>query len=62
MQVMAQRLADDQIIELINTCVEGDASDLLLTYDDFKILLADRAYGYVATAIKEICPVSSTPD
>jgi hypothetical protein len=56
---MAERLADDQIVELINTCFEGEASDL--TYDGFKTLLADQAHGNVATAIVEKCPVSSTP-
>jgi hypothetical protein len=55
---MAQRLADEQIIELISTFVEEEENRTIATYEDFKVLLYDADYGYVVEGIATKCPVS----
>ena len=59
---MAQRLADEQIIELMGALKEEEKSRLIMTYRDFKELLFAEDYGYVIEGIASKCPVSLKPN
>lgn len=59
---MAQRLADQQIIELIGALKEGANCLATMTYQDFKEFLFTEDYGYVIEGIAKKYPVSLKPN
>jgi hypothetical protein len=59
---MAQRLADEQIIELIGALKEEEKIGAMMSYQEFKAFLLAEEYGYVIEGIANKCPVSLKPN